>query len=139
MGQRGGIPRRRVIDARTMQSTTPASLAAGQQQFDSLTSLRFAAAMSVVLYHYFSLSTFPSPSDVSAATLDPISRGLHTYVSALSNGHLAVGFFFMLSGFVLAHAHFQQLRDRSFEYVQFLKRRFSRIYPLHFLVTLACG
>jgi peptidoglycan/LPS O-acetylase OafA/YrhL len=128
-----------VVDAETMPSTTPASPSAAQLQFDSLTSLRFVAAMSVVVYHYFSLSAFSSPGTVSATTLDPISRGLGTYVFALSNGHLAVGFFFMLSGFVLAHAHFQQMRDRSFDYVPFLKRRFSRIYPLHFIVTLACG
>ena len=137
--QEGAFHVRRVADAETMPSTTPASPSAAQLQFESLTSLRFVAAMSVVIYHYFSLSTFSSPGTVSATTLDPVSRGLGTYVFALSNGHLAVGFFFMLSGFVLAHAHFQQLVDRSFDYVRFLKRRFSRIYPLHFLVTLGYG
>ena len=34
---------------------------------------------------------------------------------------------------------FEQLGSGSFDYVLFLKRRFSRIYPLHFLVTVGYG
>jgi peptidoglycan/LPS O-acetylase OafA/YrhL len=95
--------------------------------------------MTIVLYHYFSLNTLSSADDKSLAQLDPVSRAVGVYLHALGNGYLAVGFFFMLSGFVLAHAHFKQLADGTFEYAHFLKRRFSRIYPLHFLVTVAYG
>ena len=64
------------------------------------------AALAIVLYHYFSLGMFSSPDTESFAQLDPISRGVGTYIRALTNGHLAVGFFFVLSGFVLSRAHF---------------------------------
>jgi peptidoglycan/LPS O-acetylase OafA/YrhL len=122
-----------------MQSSTFVSATAQRRNFTSLTSLRFVAAMTVVLYHYFSLNSFSSTDAKPVAQLDPISRAVGTYIYALTNGYLAVGFFFMLSGFVLAYAHFKQLADGTFQYAHFLKRRFSRIYPLHLLVTVGYG
>ena len=124
---------------RNMQAMTQVSATAQRPQFTSLTSLRFVAAMSVVLYHYFSLSTFSSLHSGTSVQLDPISRFLGKYVFALANGYLAVGFFFMLSGFVLAHGNFYLIEEGSFDYLRFQKRRFSRIYPLHFLVTIGYG
>jgi peptidoglycan/LPS O-acetylase OafA/YrhL len=122
-----------------MQASISESASAQRPQIYSLTSLRFVAAMTVVLYHYFSLSAFSLTDGRQISDLDPISRWLGEHVHALTDGYMAVGFFFILSGFVLARAHFQQLADGRFEYGRFLKRRFSRIYPLHFLVTIAFG
>jgi peptidoglycan/LPS O-acetylase OafA/YrhL len=139
VSQGKGNPRRGAEFAGTMQATTTASECAQRPQFSSLTSLRFVAAMTVVTYHYFSLGAISSPADESLTRLDPISRALGSYLPALSNGYLAVGFFFVLSGFVLAHANFRLMEEGSFDYARFLKRRFSRIYPLHFLVTVGYG
>ena len=54
-------------------------------------------------------------------------------------GYLWVDFFFILSGFVLAHVHGDEFRKRFAwrTYAAFLKRRLDRIYPLHFVVLLA--
>ena len=120
-----------------MTATIPST--AERSRFSSLTSLRFVAAMTIVLYHYFALGDDFSTDDGVGAAANPISRGLAHYFSALTNGHLAVGFFFVLSGFVLAHAHFNELRSGQFQYVPFLKRRFSRIYPLFFIITVGYG
>jgi peptidoglycan/LPS O-acetylase OafA/YrhL len=47
-------------------------------------------------------------------------------------GYLAVDFFFMLSGFVIAHAYERKLRDRM-TFFQFLLIRIIRLYPLYLL------
>lgn len=79
----------------------------------SLESLRGIAALLVAIYHnnmgvYFNYSFFP-------------------------NAWLMVDFFFVLSGFVIALNY--QTKLQSFgDLYQFQKRRFLRLYPLHFLV-----
>ncbi|UKA56550.1 acyltransferase [Arthrobacter sp. FW305-BF8] len=80
---------------------------------DSLTGLRFIAAMLVVLYH-------------AAVTLVPEAYPL------VSMGQTGVTFFFMLSGFVLAWSMNPSTSRR-----QFYWRRFARIWPLHALTTAA--
>lgn len=84
---------------------------AGNTQLASLTGLRFFAAMAVVLYH------------------------LHLYVSQIgdslalfSYGFTGVSFFFILSGFVLAWSHTDEVPPRRFYW-----NRFARIWPLHIL------
>ena len=80
----------------------------------SLTSLRFYAAIAVVLYHF------------------------HLYLAPLGNalgiaayGFTGVSFFFILSGFVLTWSHRDQDRAPTFYW-----KRFSRVWPLHALTTL---
>jgi peptidoglycan/LPS O-acetylase OafA/YrhL len=89
-----------------------------------LTSLRGIAALLVVLFHirfYLADSAF-------ARTLIPI----------LSHGYLAVDFFLVLSGFIMAykyHEHFREgVRAHSLD---FLAKRIARIFPLHAFVMLA--
>jgi peptidoglycan/LPS O-acetylase OafA/YrhL len=87
----------------------------------SLTSLRFFAAAWVVLFHFKEF--FPGTS------LD---------ASPLANyGFLGVDFFFVLSGFVLAHVYLPKLRAGRFDYWNFLVRRVGRVYPLHVLTLAA--
>lgn len=54
----------------------------------------------------------------------------------LQNSFLFVDFFFVLSGFVIASAYFERLRD-GFGVGRFLWLRFWRLYPLHFLMLAA--
>jgi peptidoglycan/LPS O-acetylase OafA/YrhL len=82
-------------------------------RLDSLTGLRFIAAMLVVLYH-------------AAVTLVPEMYPL------VSMGQTGVTFFFLLSGFVLAWSMNPVTTKR-----QFYWRRFARIWPLHALTALA--
>ncbi|WP_395398573.1 acyltransferase family protein [Arthrobacter sp. UC242_113] len=82
-------------------------------RLDSLTGLRFIAAMLVVLYH-------------ASVTLVPEMYPL------VSMGQTGVTFFFLLSGFVLAWSMKPGTSKR-----QFYWRRFARIWPLHALTALA--
>jgi peptidoglycan/LPS O-acetylase OafA/YrhL len=86
-------------------------------RYAALDGLRGAAAMVVLLFHV------PWTSHLLA-------------VPALANGYLSVDLFFMLSGFVIAAAYEARLADRGAA-ADFLKRRFFRVYPLHFVVLLA--
>ena len=87
-----------------------------------LTSLRFFAAVWVVIHHY-------------VAWLVP-EGGAEVHVPVINMGSLAVDFFFVLSGFILTHAHREQLKTRSLPYIDFLVRRIARIYPMHLLTLL---
>jgi peptidoglycan/LPS O-acetylase OafA/YrhL len=51
----------------------------------------------------------------------------------ISYSYLFVDFFFVLSGFVISHAYIDRIKDR-YSLLNFLIRRFGRIYPLHFFV-----
>jgi peptidoglycan/LPS O-acetylase OafA/YrhL len=61
----------------------------------------------------------------------------HGYrLSFVRNSYLFVDFFFVLSGFVIAHASASRLTDRK-SGVAFAIRRFGRVWPLHFAVLAA--
>ncbi|WP_299194643.1 acyltransferase [uncultured Erythrobacter sp.] len=85
----------------------------------SLTSLRYLAAAWVLFFHFKEF--FPE----TALQQSNLTR----------YGFLGVDFFFVLSGFVLAHVYLPKIRARRFDYWSFLVRRIGRIYPLH-IVTL---
>lgn len=79
-----------------------------------LTSLRFFAALAVVVSHIpFTLTPSPDRSPL---------EGL---------GATGVGFFFALSGFILTFAHNPADTRR-----RFYRKRFARVYPLHFATFL---
>ncbi len=90
-----------------------------------LTSLRGIAACCVLLYH---LKSFLYQYEIGTA------------LSFLyEKGYLAVDFFFLLSGFILAYNYSKVFFDRIdfATYKLFLIKRIARIYPLHlFVLTL---
>lgn len=90
-------------------------------EIKALTSLRGIFAIWVVLFHM----TVWSP--VPIVTIPIISRG-----------YLAVDFFFMLSGFILARAHANEFEGRFSAqlntYVRFVIKRITRLFPLHLTV-----
>lgn len=53
-------------------------------------------------------------------------------------GPAGVQFFFMLSGFVLCAAYHGQLTEHRFDYGNYLRRRFVRIFPVHWLALAYC-
>jgi peptidoglycan/LPS O-acetylase OafA/YrhL len=80
----------------------------------SLDALRGVAALAVVLFHVcIPLGVIVAP-----------------------NGYLAVDFFFLLSGYVLAHAYEAQLRAGSLGPASFIRIRLARLYPLALLGVL---
>jgi peptidoglycan/LPS O-acetylase OafA/YrhL len=83
----------------------------------ALTTLRFLAALWVVLY-----TAWPH-LDVSWVPV------------AVTKGYLGVETFFVLSGFILSHVYLEAAGEKRFRYGGFLWARLARVYPLH-LVTL---
>jgi len=55
-----------------------------------------------------------------------------------TRGYLWVEFFFVLSGFILTHAYWARLRDllQGRGYLDFLRARLIRLYPLHLFMLL---
>jgi peptidoglycan/LPS O-acetylase OafA/YrhL len=87
------------------------------QNIKPLTSLRFFAALWVVLYTYW-------PHLEGAIPLGLVAKG-----------YLGVDLFFILSGFIICHVYMTDLGEGRFKYGAFIVNRLARIYPLH-LATL---
>jgi peptidoglycan/LPS O-acetylase OafA/YrhL len=85
--------------------------------FQALDSWRGIAALLVALYH---LHVF----------------GHFFELSFVRNAWLFVDFFFVLSGFVIAHAYADRLTNGE-DLAIFAIRRFGRLWPLHVVTTLA--
>ena len=83
-------------------------------RFHFLDGLRGVAAILVVSLH-------PPPE---------VRQALTTY-----SGHLAVDFFFCLSGFVIAFSYEKRLRE-SLTWIDFVSARLIRLYPMIFLGTV---
>ena len=75
----------------------------------SLTSLRFIFAVMIFMHHF--------------------SMGERVVFPA--GGALAVCFFFILSGFVLAYSYWERLEMRQISPISFYIGRLSKLYPLH--------
>jgi len=93
------------------------------EHLPALTSVRFFLALGVVIFHY---QVNMLPEDASGFSLIERSR-------------LAVDFFFILSGFVLAHVYGKQVRSGSYSHRRFLIARFARIYPAHIAMLAFMG
>lgn len=85
------------------------------ERLPALTSVRFLFALGVVLFHY--QLNIVQPGDAGLALIE--------------RARLAVDFFFILSGFVLAHVYGQAVRRGGYDHRRFLIARLARIYPAH--------
>lgn len=87
---------------------------AGKSRFAILDGMRGLAALAVITDH--------------------VSSEIMT--TLLPGRYLAVDFFFVLSGFVLAHVYAQRLKDKM-SFGDFMRVRVVRLYPLYIAGTLA--
>lgn len=87
-------------------------------RLEQLTFTRFLAAISIVVFH-FGADIYPFDYD-----------WVKVYIS---NANIGVSYFFILSGFVIIIATYGQDYIR---YSNFIKRRFSRIFPAFFFSIL---
>jgi peptidoglycan/LPS O-acetylase OafA/YrhL len=85
-----------------------------------LTSLRFVAAIWVVLFDYWPALGAPMPNLVARGTL-------------------GVELFFVLSGFILCHVYLAEAGAGRLNFGRFLWARLARIYPAHLATLLAIG
>ncbi|EMC7916142.1 acyltransferase family protein [Enterobacter kobei] len=74
--------------------------------------LRALAVLSVVIFHYFP--------------------------AALPGGFIGVDIFFVISGYLITSIITKDIRNESFSFVEFYKKRVLRIFPALFLVLLFC-
>ncbi len=86
---------------------------------NQLTFTRFLAAILIVIYHFGNIY-FPFNQ--------PIIKNV------VENAHLGVGYFFLLSGFVMAIAY--SGRHQEIAFGGFIKNRIARIWPLYFAALL---
>lgn len=87
----------------------------GAARYSTLDALRGIAALQVYLFHAWRSSPIFVPA-----------------------GYLAVDLFFLLSGFVLANAYEQRLRE-GMSAGQFMIKRLIRLYPVYLIAALAFG
>lgn len=90
-----------------------------RERLPALTSLRFFAALVVVLRHFRLILAFPAP-------FNPI----------LDEGRLGVNFFFVLSGFVLAYNYLDWFSEGIGRAGKFFWQRVARIYPVAMLALV---
>ncbi|MGX2975585.1 acyltransferase family protein [Ursidibacter arcticus] len=83
----------------------------------SLTSLRFLFAFIVFLSHINIANYFPN------------------LMQLFWEGFIGVGFFFMLSGFILSYNYKEKILN-GFSFRKFYLARFARVYPTHFLLLI---
>jgi len=90
----------------------------GTGHIQALTSLRFFAALLVVVFHH----------------------GQNLFVSCpiwwqniIKGGYVGVPFFFVLSGFILTHTYARRTASTSWNPRPFWRARFARVYPVYFL------
>lgn len=93
-----------------------------------LDSMRGWAAFTVVIFHTNVWLDFSKDTHFNS------SWPTHV-LNIFFNGHNAVAFFFVLSGFVLAYKYAQN-RKRTFSYAEFMTKRAFRIYPAFWLVLI---
>ena len=95
-----------------------ASTAHLRPDIPALTSIRFFAALWVVLFHIREIGLW--------------TGGTPLYQSIISLGYLGVGFFFVLSGFILVYVY----AGREIAKPRFWQARFARIYPAYLFSLL---
>ena len=89
----------------------------GVHRFEALDSLRGVCAILVLMFHM------------------PVASHWRDW-PLIQHGYLFVDYFFVLSGFVIAHAYAQRLKTPR-DAGRFMVRRLGRVWPLHVLM-LAC-
>lgn len=103
-----------------MQKTTisSANFADTKPHYELLDGLRGVAAILVLFYHIFEGFAF-------AEGVDGAGDGI---IRTLNHGHIAVDFFFILSGFVISYAYDDRWGKMSLG--GFFKRRLIRLHPM---------
>ena len=98
-----------------MQHNTTIS---AKPHYDLLDGLRGVAAILVLFYHIFEGFAF-------AEATNGVGSGI---ITTLNHAHIAVDFFFILSGFVISYAYDNRWGHMSMG--QFFKRRLIRLHPM---------
>lgn len=103
-----------------MQKNTisPKPFTVTKPHYELLDGLRGVAAVLVLFYHIFEGFSFAEITN----------EAVNGIIKTLNHGHIAVDFFFILSGFVISYAYDD--RWKSMGTWQFFKRRLIRLHPM---------
>ena len=112
-------------------TSTPRQHLAAPAQLPALTSTRFFGALMIMVFH------------TTADT--PLLAGAPLWLrNVITSGYVWVGYFFILSGFILTYQYLERFRAGAFDARGFWLARLARIYPGHvagfiliFLIGLA--
>jgi peptidoglycan/LPS O-acetylase OafA/YrhL len=96
-----------------------------QTYFPNLNALRFIAASMVLVGHTEQIKGFHN-----------YKCYLHEFPFIFQGGHLAVIFFFVLSGFLITHIIKTKLNSNKFSVSNFYKKRVVRIWPLYYFIIV---
>jgi peptidoglycan/LPS O-acetylase OafA/YrhL len=88
---------------------------------NALTTLRFFAALLVVVFHHGQSAFAAAPSWCQSLT---------------KGGYAGVPFFFVLSGFILAYNYLPKAREGTLDKRRFWVARFARVYPVYAVALL---
>lgn len=100
-----------VISDTNIRTASEAQRVSGRRTYMTLDGMRGIAALCVMLYHF---SEFLTPGS-----------------TVLPKAYLAVDMFFILSGFVIAHAYDARLSEGKLTLRKYALARFIRLYPLY--------
>ncbi|WP_338467524.1 acyltransferase [Novosphingobium sp. ZN18A2] len=109
--------------------TPPRVLRLEKRHFDTLDLTRMLAAVAVLFWHYqhfFVPDIVPYGFQVNRAGVEPLHR---PFALLYDHGHVAVQYFWAVSGFVFAHVYLADPHSRS----RFWPARIARLWPLHLL------
>jgi peptidoglycan/LPS O-acetylase OafA/YrhL len=98
--------------------------------------LRFLCAFGVLIWHYqhfFFRGEWNSDVGLALRRNEPFYSALAVFYE---NGSLAVPFFWVISGFIFYWYYADSVRNRRVGFADFVIRRFSRLYPLHFVTLM---
>lgn len=98
-----------------LQSHSSAAYADSKPHYELLDGLRGVAALLVLWYHVFEGYAFASGNEV---------------IRVVNHGYLAVDFFFILSGFVIAYAYDDRWSGKALTLKGFFRRRLIRLHPM---------
>lgn len=97
-----------------MQNISSATYADSKPHYELLDGLRGVAALLVIWYHVFEGFAFAGGG----------------IIESINHGYLAVDFFFILSGFVIAYAYDDRWAKKKLTLKSFFKRRLVRLHPM---------
>lgn len=105
--------------------SSPTENKATHTYFPNLNALRFIAASMVLVGHTEQIKGFHE-----------YKCYFHEFPFIFQGGHLAVIFFFVLSGFLITHIIKTKLKVDKFSVSNFYKKRVVRIWPLYYFIVI---